>query len=328
MKSLILLTTCLTALVMAVHSESADPEDSYSFSPTLALSVKPKNTLHLKNVFKDAGYSWGNLNEGVPPIIIRSLPKDLHLLPTVTERKQIFFLTLLPMVLLANEQIEQQRRELESIILKHDSGKTLSNEQRARLSFFASEYDLKGDPLNDKNIRRRLLERIDIIPPSLALAQAANESAWGTSRFSQQANNLFGEWTFEQGAGLVPRNRPAGSRHEIKRFDNLYKAITSYTRNLNTHRAYRDFRKERFRIRSSGHPLRGIDLAQGLIRYSERREAYVREIKRIIRQNNLSALVSVRLRKNDNEQEKLVDSSVNPPSSNPYSRDSSLRIDP
>jgi len=327
MNKIVLLTTFLIIATIA-HTETADVSDTNNLSPTLALSVNPQNYHHLKNVFKDTGYSWDSLSKGVPPMIIQSLPDDLDLLTPVSEKKKIFFLSLLPMILLANEHIEQQRRELETLIQRYDAGESLSREHRNHLSSLVSEYDLDGDPLNDMRVRRRLFERIDIIPPSLALAQAANESAWGTSRFTQLANNLFGEWTFASGTGLVPHDRPPGATHEIRRFDSIFSAITSYIKNLNTHSAYNDLRKERYRLRTEGLPVRGIDLTMGLLRYSERREEYVRDIQKIIRQNNLSTLSSAKLRPHTVVKTPPTETSLTPPPFNPYSRRSSLRIDP
>ncbi len=143
--------------------------------------------------------------------------------------------------------------------------------------------------------RRKLLKRIDIIPPSLTLAQAANESGWGMSRFAQHANNIFGEWTFTPGTGLVPKGRPEGETYEVRRFKTLYDSIRSYLRNLNTHSAYRSMRTKRLRMRENGLPLTGYSLAGEMKFYSTRRDAYVAEIRQMIRGNHLEKLNDVTL---------------------------------
>ncbi len=157
-------------------------------------------------------------------------------------------------------------------------------------------YKLSGDPLHEPKIRRRLLKRVDIIPPGLALAQAASESAYGTSRFSRLANNLFGEWTFAPGTGIVPKDRPEGKTYEIRRFKSIFASVNAYFKNLNTHRAYKNLREKRAFLRSEGLPLKSTTLADGLIHYSIRGEEYVKSIKKIIRQNRLSRLSQVKLR--------------------------------
>jgi Bax protein len=136
---------------------------------------------------------------------------------------------------------------------------------------------------------------MDTLPPSLVLAQAANESGYGTSRFALEGNNLFGLWTYVKGTGLVPLKRPRGQTHEVRRFPSLYDSVRAYMNNLNVHRAYRPLRELRSLLRSRGLELRGVDLAAGLRHYSPRREAYVKEIRSIIRGNDLSRFSSAAL---------------------------------
>ena len=128
---------------------------------------------------------------------------------------------------------------------------------------------------------------MDIIPPSLVMAQAANESAWGTSRFATQGNNLFGQWCFNQGCGLVPRSRPEGMSHEVEVFDSPYQSIRSYITNLNRHNAYQGLRDRRDALRAQGQFPDGATLAGGLEAYSERGQAYVHEIRAMINSNGL-----------------------------------------
>jgi len=264
--------------------------------PAPPASVSPADHRELKKFLASHGYDWDTLANGVPAFILEILPADLDRIPQLSEKKRIFFLSLLPMVLMANEEILSQREELIRLLQLHQETGDLSAEQRAWIESLARSYRVSGDPLNAPGARKRLLKRVDIIPPSMALAQAANESGYGTSRFARLANNLFGEWTFSPGTGLVPKDRPAGSIYEVRRFATLYDSVRSYFRNINTHRAYSSLRKHRAEARAAGLPLRGIDLAEGLTLYSARKEAYVEEIRAIIRSNDLHSLATAALR--------------------------------
>ena len=126
-----------------------------------------------------------------------------------------------------------------------------------------------------------------MIPNSLALVQAANESAWGTSRFARDANNYFGQWCFTRGCGLIPANRIEGAHHEVQRFSSPKESVASYLNNLNTHNAYAQLRSIRSNAVKNGEPITGYLLAAGLGKYSERGEAYIEEIRTMIRVNHL-----------------------------------------
>ena len=134
-----------------------------------------------------------------------------------------------------------------------------------------------------------LLRRVDFIPTSLVLAQAANESAWGTSRFVREGNNLFGQWCFDPGCGIVPQQRRSGASHEVRQFATLRDAVRSYFFNLNTNFSYHPFRELRQEMRAQGRKLDSMVLAFGLNRYSERGRSYVDELQIMIVQNDLAA---------------------------------------
>lgn len=266
-------------------------------SPEMEVEIiSPATHADLREAFRKRQYDWDSLDKGVPPLILRSLPEDLNRIGRVTEKKRIFFLAMLPMVLLANEEIEQQRHYVINLFETYDAGRPLPPAHRQLIEELMEDYRLPASPLNDPRSRKILLERLDVIPPSLALAQAATESAYGTSRFARQGNNLFGQWTFVKGAGMVPRNRPEGMSHEVRRYENLFESVRSYIRNINTHWAYQSLREQRANMRKAGLPLLGKDLARGLLYYSERREAYVAEIRAIIRRNHLAILSNATLR--------------------------------
>ena len=263
---------------------------------TTGISVSPSSHQELLNLFTSYEYDWESVQEGIPPLVVKSLPKNLHQTRDLKEKKRLFFLSILPITLLANQQIQLQREELKAIFKKINLGESLSPAETDFLDATLKSYKLSGDPANDQKLRRELLKRVDIIPPALVLAQAASESAYGTSRFSRLANNLFGEWTFTPGMGIVPLNRPDGKTYEVRRFKTITASLNSYLKNLNTHRAYRELREKRAFLRSEGRPLRSIDLADGLIRYSIQGQKYVQTIKRIILQNRLTRFSQAKLR--------------------------------
>lgn len=242
-------------------------------------------------------YHWDNLDQGVPPFIMATLPPDFQELREVKEKKRLFYLSLLPMVLMVNEEIRHQRQEVITALDHYDAGLSLTAAQHRSLLNSSREYNVQGNPLLDPLARRNLLKRLDVLPPSMVLAQAANESAYGTSRFALEGNNLFGLWTYASGTGMVPLDRSAGETHEVQRFPTLYDSVRAYMKNLNSHRAYGSLRELRAMLRDKGMGLRGIDLAAGLRLYSTRRDDYVREIRSMIRGNDLARLASVRLQK-------------------------------
>jgi Bax protein len=192
------------------------------------------------------------------------------------------------MVLLANQAIEAERQEIEALLARHDNKGLLSEEERQRLREMGEYYKLPGDPVSDSRTRALLLHRVDVLPPSLVLAQAATESGWGTSRFAREGNNLFGQRTYRTGNGIVPAQRAEGETHEVKRFGTLFESVRSYMRNLNTHDAYRDLRELRAKLRRNDRPLNGAILASGLDAYSTRNSEYISDVRAIIRANDLS----------------------------------------
>ncbi len=292
----------LPLALMCFFAEGRDLEAPPRTTPYVVpplMTLSPSSHEELYTLFDAQNYSWQTLHEGVPAIVLESLPDDLDRIDATSERKQIFFLSLLPLVLMANEEIARQREELIAILHDLDAGLPLDAAQQERIETLAAQYRVDGDPLDDPLVREELLSRIDTLPPSMVLAQAANETGYGTSRFARLGNNLFGEWTFTPGAGIVPKNRPRGSRHEVRRFPTLYDSVRSYMKNINTHRAYGDLRTKRAQLRAEGLPLSGRELAHGLTNYSIRRDAYVREIRSIIGRDRLSLLASVTLRQED-----------------------------
>ena len=212
---------------------------------------------------------------------------DFASIEDVDTKKQQFFDYLEDYVISVNQRVAKLREELEPYAAIVNSGVGLSRRERERVLGIADYYRIDTEDMNDREIVNELMLRVDEIPVSLALAQAANESAWGTSRFALQGNNIFGEWCFTEGCGIIPRRRPSGATHEVQRFDSVAESIESYFLNINTHNSYRYLREMRAEMREQGRNLDPMELALGLGRYSQRGDHYVDEVQNIIIQNDL-----------------------------------------
>ncbi len=208
-----------------------------------------------------------------------SIP-DLRNEKDVKTKKRRFFNALRPMVEKENQRIANQRQFL--LAAQHKSN--LSTNETSKLDKLLKSYRLQRNK-NGSVPWSALLKRVDTVPLELVLSQAANESAWGTSRFARKANNLFGQWCFTKGCGLVPARRNAGSTHEVAAFKSPQLSIRSYLRNLNTGRVYKDLRNIRAKARAEGRTASAYELAAGLSKYSERGQAYVKEIRAMIKYN-------------------------------------------
>ncbi|MDY6841310.1 MAG: glucosaminidase domain-containing protein [Pseudomonadota bacterium] len=200
-----------------------------------------------------------------------------------TEKKAAFFSFLYPRIVLANSRILIERDYLDSLATR----KTLTSKEYNWLARQSERLRVDAEPGSDEQLAL-LHKRLDVIPPSLILAQAANESAWGTSRFATRGNNLFGQWCFSRGCGLVPLGRAEGASHEVATFPSPYRSVRAYIQNLNRHPSYQLLRDIRLKDRRNNTPLSGLALAEGLRGYSERGEAYVEEIRAMIHYNNLA----------------------------------------
>ena len=205
----------------------------------------------------------------------------------IRQKKRVFFEFMLPLIRKANANIRKERTKLITLSNKLEVGLVLQRGEHQYLSQLFKRYRMKAPLKVETQLMNQLLERVDIVPASLVLAQSANESAWGTSRFAVEANNYFGLWCFSSGCGLKPRSRDDGKTHEVASYDSVQQGITAYMHNINTHRAYRDLRIIRSEQRHLQNHFMGLQLTDGLHLYSERGEDYVRDIKQMIRINNL-----------------------------------------
>ena len=204
-------------------------------------------------------------------------------------KKRSFFEYLAPFVITANNAVRAERSFLLNAESKLIAGDALTRLEADRVRSIADHYRRRGSAMTMINIDSisELLTRVDTIPLSLALAQAANESGWGTSRFARKANNYFGIWCYQSGCGLKPAQREPGLTHEVKKFADVGDNIADYLHNINTNPAYSTLRDLRATLRDANAPLRGVLLAEGLLAYSSRGAAYVQAIQQLIISNEL-----------------------------------------
>ena len=250
------------------------------------------STGKLQDLFERIGYKLEGVRERgeVPRLFIASLPADLKQMRRADLRKITFIKSILPLILHANELIEQERLRILALRDEAALGRRLAPKDIAWLTDTADRYGLNS---LDFEV---LLVRVDIIPPSLAIAQAAEESGWGTSRFAQEGNALFGQRAFEaHRGGIVPKDRPKGKKFKVRAFDHLIDGVKAYVHNLNSHFAYDDFRELRASLRADIGHIDGYALAGSLLRYSERGEDYINTIRLIIRVNDLQVFDAARL---------------------------------
>ena len=233
-------------------------------------------------IFNKYQFSVDNLlnNQSANLVIFSSLPTDFMDIQPIIERKRLFINTLIPIIYSENLQILNDRKKILDWWRESD-GENFSRDFWPQWLFELSEK--YGS--SDSNLGN-LLMRVDIIPISLALAQSAIESGWGTSRYSREGNAVFGQYTFDGSKGLKPKDRNENDEFFIKKFPNLSESVRSYLKNINTHLAYADFREERKKLRMSGENLSGFKLVNFLKDYSERRESYIKDVKEIISSNN------------------------------------------
>lgn len=216
----------------------------------------------------------------------RPMP-DFALIDSIPERKQAFFEYMLPFVEQANDELLKEREEVKRLLAAFDRKGSLSRRERSQADALLEEFSFDPVESYERQTFLDLLSRVDEIPPSLALSQAALESAWGSSRFAREGYNLFGVWCYDPGCGMVPRKRTAGATHEVRIYESPKDSFASYIRNLNTSRFYVGMRTLRRDLRSQGKTLSGHDLAMGLTRYSQEGWDYVAKVQSLILSNKL-----------------------------------------
>ena len=262
------------------------------------LEVKRKNVdevilpnLNLKtetvlNLFKDVEYDLGKVRTQklVKPIYFTQFPRDLDELQSTKLKKETFIKIVLPLIVAENERILADRKKL--INLSEKKFTTDLEKQWIRQKLL--EYKVKKGNLKE------LKNRMDIIPTSIALAQAAKESGWGTSRFALEGNAIFGQWTWS-GQGIAPLDRESNKNHKILKFPILRASVKAYQNNLNTHKSYSKFRQKRLALRDKNKKIKGLELTETLNNYAQTGAEYTKILNQIIKQNRLTDFEPVRL---------------------------------
>ncbi len=251
----------------------------------------------IKQLFEDTNYTLKDVREKklVKPVALTLLPNEIKMIENTKKRKEFFIQIVLPLILKENNNIRLDRKRLFSIINK-------SNNTKLEKQWLNKKYKQYGVPTKDLSI---LKIRMDEVPVSLALAQAAKETGWGTSRFAQEGNALFGQWTWS-GEGLKPKDSDKDQGHKVMKFNVLQASVRAYQRNLNTHSTYKEFRKERAKLRDDGKPLDSLILSKHLDKYAETGEKYVDVLQQIINQNNLKDFDDAKLLPSSIELESLI----------------------
>ena len=240
------------------------------------LNLKTETVL---NLFKDVEYDLGQVRSKklVKPIYFTQFPKDLDELQNIQLKKETFIKIVLPLIVVENERILDDRKKL--IILSEKKFTTDPEKQWIRQKLL--EYKVKKGDIKE------LLVRMDIIPVSIALAQAAKESGWGTSRFALEGNAIFGQWTWS-GQGIAPLDRESNKSHKILKFPILRASVKAYKNNLNTHNSYSKFRSKRLSLREKNKKISGLELTETLNNYAQTGSEYTRILNQIIKQNRLT----------------------------------------
>ena len=251
----------------------------------------------IKQLFEDTDYKLNDIrkNKLVKPIALDSFPREIKMIENTKKRKEFFIQIVLPLILQENNNIRLDRKRLFSIINK-------SNNTDLEKKWLNKKYKQYGIPSKDLST---LKIRMDEVPVSLALAQAAKETGWGTSRFAQEGNALFGQWTWS-GEGLKPKEADENQGHKVMKFNVLQASVRAYQRNLNTHKTYKEFRLARAQLRDAKLPLDSIFLSEYLDEYAETGQQYVKIIQKIIKQNDLKDFDNAKLLPSSLELESLI----------------------
>ena len=271
--------------------------NKFLFEDILTFNERPTDGVRLsattiEELFKSTNYNLADVrkNKLVKPISLTLLPKEIKKIENSKKRKDLFIQIILPLIIEENQNIRLDRKKLFNILNKNKNTKN----EKIWLNLKFKQYGVVNKDLSTLKIR------MDEVPVSMAIAQAAKETGWGTSRFAQEGNALFGQWTWS-GEGIKPLAADDNSTHKVMKFNVLKSSVRAYQRNLNTHSSYRGFRSARAELRDDGKELDSIILSEHLDKYAETGKEYVRVLQQIIKQNNLT----------DFDDAKLLPSSMN-----------------
>jgi Bax protein len=276
--------------------------NQYLFEDILAFDDLPNDSVRLSaatiaELFESTKYDLNEVRKTklVKPVSLTLLPNEIKKIENVKKRKNLFIQIILPLVIKENQNIRLDRKKLFSILNK-------SKNSRAQKNWLESKFKQYG--VVNKDLLT-LKMRMDEIPVSMAIAQAAKETGWGTSRFALEGNALFGQWTWS-GEGLKPIDAGNNTTHKVMKFKVLQASVKAYQRNLNTHSSYKNFRSARAELRDAGKELDSMLLSEYLDKYAETGKEYVKILQKIIRQNNLTDFDDARLLPSSVELKSLI----------------------
>ena len=254
-------------------------------------------TSEINALFKEVKYDLEEVRgtKLVKPIDIGLLPNEIKNIGNTKKRKDMFIKIVLPLIVKENTKIRIDRKRLFMILSKNSN----TDIEKKWLEKKYKQYGVRQNDLSTLKIR------MDEIPVSLAIAQAAKETGWGTSRFALKGNALFGQWTWS-GDGLKPKDAGQGEEHKVMKFQSLQLSVRAYLRNLNTHSSYKNLRKARTELRNANKPLDGIVLSNHLDKYAETGVEYIEVLQKIITQNNLNDFDEARLLPSSKDLESLI----------------------
>ena len=260
-------------------------EDIFQYEDITTSTVRLSAST-IKQLFKDTNYNLKDVrkNKLVKPINLDLLPEEMKMIENTLQRKNLFIQIVLPLILDENNQIKLDRKKLFVVLNKNNN----SDAEKKWLNMKFKQYGVKNKDLSTLKIR------MDEIPASLAIAQAAKETGWGTSRFALEGNALFGQWTFS-GDGIKPKSSDNDKTHKVMKFQILKASVRAYQRNLNTHSSYKKFRKLRAQSRDNDEKLDSLILADCLDQYAATGVEYTKTLKKIILQNSLKDFDEVKL---------------------------------
>ena len=261
-------------------------EDVFKFEEDVQQDTVRLSTSTIEQLFKDTDYTLSEVRKSkkVKPIRLSLLPNEIKQIESSKKRKSLFIQIILPLILEENNLILIDRKRLFSILNKNKNSK----KEIAWLNRKFKQYGVLNKDIPTLKVR------MDIIPVSLAIAQAAKETGWGTSRFALEGNALFGQWTWS-GDGIKPAGAESDTKHKVMKFKVLKASVRAYQRNLNTHSSYKSFRQTRAQLRDDSQKLDSLLLADQLDNYAETGKEYTKILKQIINQNSLQDFDDVKL---------------------------------
>tara|TARA_Y100001936_G_C15929635_1_gene588633 strand:- start:48 stop:1010 length:963 start_codon:yes stop_codon:yes gene_type:complete len=254
-------------------------------------------TAEIDSLFREVNYNLKNVRDTklVKPVNIGLLPNEIKNIENTKKRKEMFIKIVLPLIVKENTKIRIDRKRLFTILNKNSN----TNIEKKWLEKKYKQYGVRQNDLSTLKIR------MDEIPVSLAIAQAAKETGWGTSRFALKGNALFGQWTWS-GEGLKPKKAEEGKDHKVMKFNSLQLSVRAYLRNLNTHSSYKNLRKARTELRNKEKTLDSIILSKHLDKYAETGNQYIEVLQKIIEQNNLKDFDEAKLLPSSKDLENLI----------------------